>query len=187
MVSVDPKQIDSVLMLESGVNTVFTLALKGESNTREAMIKELQRHPVHDHVVHVDFVRVDPNKAIHVRVPVRLVGTPEGVRNEGGVIDFIHREVEVECLPGEIPEHLDVDVSELHLNQHVSVGDLSLTERVKLLDDPTQTLAVVVPPRVEEEPVAEEVEEGAEAAAPGEETEQADAEPSAEGSEAGKP
>jgi large subunit ribosomal protein L25 len=157
-VSVDPKRIDEMLRLGSGVNTVFQLNLVGENKTREAMIKELQRDPVSGLPVHVDFIRVDPLKKIQVSVPVRLVGTPEGVKNEGGVIDFVNRVVEVECLPTAIPDQLEVEVSALHINQNVSVGDLEIPEGVELLADRELTLAVVVAPRVEEVAVAAEEE-----------------------------
>ena len=122
-VSVNPRRIDELLRLGSGVNTVFRLTLAGENKTREAMIKELQRDPVTGLPVHIDFIRVDPTKLVQVRVPVHLLGTPEGVKNEAGVVDFVNRVVHVECLPTHIPEHFDVDVSELHINQHVSVGE----------------------------------------------------------------
>jgi large subunit ribosomal protein L25 len=126
----------------------------------------------------VDFVRVDPNRVLNVDVPVRLLGTPEGVKNEGGIIDFVHREVAVACLPAAIPEHFDVDVSALHVGQHVSVKDLGEVPHVEILDDPETILAVVAAPKAEEvETVAEEEEEAA-AAAEGEE-----AKPAAEGAE----
>jgi large subunit ribosomal protein L25 len=165
-VAVNPRRIDDVLRLGSGVNTIFQLTLVGEQRTREAMIKELQRDPVSELPLHVDFIRVDPTKKIHVRVPVRLVGIPEGVKNEGAVLEFVQREVELECLPSEIPEHLDVDVSGLHVNQHVAVKDLRVAEGVRLLDDPEQILAVVATPRIEEAPaeVAAAAAEGAAAA-----------------------
>jgi large subunit ribosomal protein L25 len=158
-VGVDPKRIDELLKLSSGVNTVFRLTLKGQSETRDAMIKELQRDPVTGLPVHVDFIRVDPTKRIQISVPVRLVGTPEGVKNEGGIVDFINRVVEVECLPAQIPEQLEVDITALHINQHVSVGDLSFAEDVEVLDDPAQIIAAVSAPRVEEVAAPEEEEE----------------------------
>jgi large subunit ribosomal protein L25 len=183
-VTVNPKRIDEMLRLGSGVNTVFQLSLVGENKTREAMIKELQRDPVSGSPVHVDFIRVDPLKKIQVSVPVRLVGTPEGVRNEGAIIDFVNRTVEVECLPNRIPDHLDVDVTELHVNQNASVGDLEVTEGVEVLDDAEQILLVVVAPRVEEaapvEEEAEPTEEEPEVAAKGKEAEEAEAAPDAE-------
>jgi large subunit ribosomal protein L25 len=167
-VAVNPRRIDDVLRLGSGVNTVFQLTLVGEQRTREAMIKELQRDPVSDRPLHVDFIRVDPTKKVTVSVPVRLIGVPEGVKNEGGIVDFVQREVKLECLPTDIPEHLDVDVSALHMNQYVSVSDLRVDEGVKLVEDPTQILAVVTAPRAEEAPTEEAAvaAEGAEAAAP---------------------
>jgi large subunit ribosomal protein L25 len=151
MVAVSPKRLEEVLRLESGVNTIFNLTLVGEDRSREAMIKELVRDPVSEKPLHVDFVRVDPTRAIHVQIPIRLTGLATGVKNEGGILDFVHREVEVECLPGAIPEHLDVDVSELHVNQHVSIKDLVPPEGVRILDDPEQIVAVVSTPRMEEE------------------------------------
>jgi large subunit ribosomal protein L25 len=155
-VAVNPRRIEDVLRLGSGVNTIFTLRLVGQDRTREAMIKELQRDPITDKPLHVDFVRIDVTKALHVDVPVRLVGTALGVKNEGAIMDFVLREVEVECLPGMIPEHLDVDVSELHLNQHVSIKDLAIPEGVQVLGDPEQIIAVVVLPKAEEQPVVAE-------------------------------
>jgi len=166
LVSVSPKRLGEILHLESGRNTIFTLSLVGQDQTRAAMIKELQRDPVTEDLLHVDFIRLDLQKTITVSIPVRLEGTPEGVKNEGGVVDFIHREIEVECLPKDIPEHVDVDVSGLHINQNVSVADLPVTEGVRILDEPSTVIAVVVPPRTEavavEEEEAEPTEEGAE-------------------------
>lgn len=143
-VAVSPKRLDEVLHLGSGRNTVFTLRLGGDKPTnREAMIRELQRDPITGAVIHVDFVRVDPNRKIQIQVPIRLIGIPFGVKNDGGVLDFVHREVEVECLPGSIPEHLDVDVSELRINQHVSVSDLQAAGGVRVMAPPDTIVAVV--------------------------------------------
>jgi len=180
MVAVSPKRLDEVLRLESGANTIFSLTLPGEANSREAMIKGLDRDPVTEAPVHIDFVRVDPNRAIHVRIPIRLTGVATGVKNDAGIMDFVHRETEVECLPGLIPEHLDVDVTELQINQHVSIKDLQPPEGVRILDDPEQIVAVVVAPRSEEE-VAPAEEAVAEAEAAKEEAPEA-----AEAAEAGE-
>jgi large subunit ribosomal protein L25 len=165
-VAVNPRRIDELLQMGSGVNTIFALSLVGESRTREAMIKELQRDPVTDLPIHVDFIRVDPTKKVRVEIPVRLIGTADGVKNEGGIVDFVLREVEVECLPTDIPEHLDVDISALRINQHVSVRDLARPEAVLVLDDAERIVAVVVAPRLEEEPVPAEAEEAAATAEP---------------------
>jgi len=142
-VALPARRVSEVLRLASGQNTVLTLSMGEGTQKREVMIRELQRDPLSGHVVHVDFVRLDPNRKVHVRVPVRLIGLAEGVKNESGILDFVHREVEVACLPSAIPEHFDVDVSGLHVNQHISVSDLTVDEGVNVLDDPTTILAVV--------------------------------------------
>jgi len=148
-VAVDPRRVEEILGLPSGRNTIFTLSLPGAEKSRAVMLRDLQRDPLTEHLLHVDFIRVDPTKRIHVRVPVRLLGIPEGVKNEGGLLEFVHREVEVACLPSAIPEHLDVDVSHLHNNQHVSVKELLALADVEIIDDPEMILVVVAPPRLE--------------------------------------
>jgi large subunit ribosomal protein L25 len=169
LVSVSPARLREILTLESGRNTIFTLSLVGQDKTRAAMIKELQRDPVTEDVLHVDFIRLDLERKLTVRVPVRLVSVPTGVKNEGGVLDFIHREVEVECLPKDIPEQVEVDVSELHVNQNAAVSDIPVSEGVRIIDEPSTVIAVVVPPRTEAVAVEEE-------AAPTEEAEEAEPE-----------
>jgi large subunit ribosomal protein L25 len=161
-VGLSPRRLEEVLHLETGRNTIFTVALAGQDQKGAVMIKELQRDPVSDALLHVDLIRVQLDKSVTVRVPIRLLGVPEGVKAEGGVIEFVLREVEVECLPGDIPEHFDVDVSALQVNQHVSVAVLPVSDKVKILDDPEGIVAIVVPPRAEETPApAEAVPEAA--------------------------
>lgn len=155
-VGVGARKIEEVLGLETGRNTIFTLSLTGQDRTRAVMIKALQRDPVTERLVHVDFVRVDLAKAVRVNVPIRLLGTAEGVKTDGGLLEFIHREVAVECLPSDIPEHLDLDVTALRLNQHLSVKDLPARERVTILDDPESIVCVVAVPKEEAAPVVEE-------------------------------
>jgi large subunit ribosomal protein L25 len=155
-VGVGERKIEEVLGLETGRNTIFTLSLAGQDRSRAVMIKALQRHPVTERLVHVDFVRVDLAKAVRVNVPVRLLGMAEGVKSEGGILEFVLRQVEVQCLPSDIPEHLDIDVSALHLNQHLSVKDLPVRERVTILDDADAIICVVAVPKEEAAPVVEE-------------------------------
>jgi len=155
-VGVGARKIEEVLGLETGRNTIFTLSLTGQDRTRAVMIKALQRDPVTERLVHVDFVRVDLAKAVRVNVPVRLIGTAEGVKTDGGLLEFIHREIAVECLPADIPEHLDLDVTALRLNQHLSVKDLPARDRVTILDDPESIVCVVAMPKEEAAPVVEE-------------------------------
>lgn len=162
--TVDPRRVEEILGRSTGRNTIFTLSLGGASDkTRAVMLRELQRDPLTERLVHVDFIRVDPTKRIHVRVPVRLLGIPEGVKNEGGLLEHVHREVEVACLPTAIPEHLDLDVSHLHNNQHVAVKDLAQLEDIEIIDDPEMILAVVAAPRLDI-PEAAPAAEGAEPA-----------------------
>ena len=175
-ITMDPRQIEDFLRVGSGRNTIFTLSASGGKETREVMIRELQRDPITERLWHVDFVRVDPKMTVRINVPVHLLGTPEGVKSEGGLIDFVHRTVAVSCLPSSIPEHFEVDVSELHIGQHVSVKDLEARGDFEILDDGEMIIAVVAAPRAEAEPAAEEE---AEAEAEGEEGEAAEGEPEA--------
>ena len=154
-VTVDSKRIEEVLRLESGRNTIFTLALAGQDKSRAVMLKEMQRDPLTERLVHVDFVRVDLEKRIRVSVPVRLIGLAEGVKTDGGLMEFVTRQVAVECLPADIPEHLDLDVSALRLNQHLEAKNLPIPERVELIEDPETIICVVALPKAEEAPVAE--------------------------------
>lgn len=164
-VAASPKRLEEILHLESGRNTIFKLALTGADQSRAVMIRDLQRDPVTDQVVHVDFVRVDLEKAVTVKVPIRIVGLSIGVKNEGGVVEFVTRHVEVECLPEDIPEHFDVDVTELHISQHLSVSDLTVGPKVKLLEEADTIVVVIAAPKAEETPA---VVEGAVAATPAE-------------------
>ncbi len=156
-VGVGARKVEEVLGLETGRNTIFTLELAGQDRSRAVMIKALQRDPVTDRLVHVDFVRVDLAKSVRVNVPLRLIGVPEGVKTDGGLIEFVLRQVEVQCLPSDIPEHLDLDVTALRLNQHLSVKDVPARERVTILDDPEAIVCVVAMPKEEAAPVVEEV------------------------------
>ena len=176
IVGVGARKIEEVLSLETGRNTIFTLTLAGQDRSRAVMIKALQRDPVTERLVHVDFVRVDLTRAVKVSVPIRVVGIAEGVKNEGGILEFVLRQVEVECLPADIPEHIDLDVTALHVNQHLSVKDLPARDRVTILDDPESIVCVVAIPKEEAAPVVEEaaaevaepevIKKGKEAAAP---------------------
>lgn len=148
-VAAESRRVEEILRLDTGRNTIFTLQLQGQDRSRAVMIKELTRDPVSEKLVHVDFVRVDLEKRIRVDVPIRVVGIAEGVKNEGGLMEFVQRTVEVECLPGSIPEALTVDVTALHVNQHVSVKDLVTPEGVEVLDEPEAIVAVVALPKAE--------------------------------------
>jgi large subunit ribosomal protein L25 len=161
-VQVDPRRIAEILRSESGTNTLFTLRL-GESKDQApvVMIREIQREPVADRLIHADFVRIDMAREITVSVRLHPAGIAAGVKNDGGIMDFVHREIEVACLPGDIPGTIELDVTGLGLNQHLSASDIVLPERVRLVSDPETVILVVTLPKAEEAaPVAAEAAPG---------------------------
>jgi large subunit ribosomal protein L25 len=137
-------------------NAVFLLKLAGSDKQRNCMVKELEVDPISREILHVDFLRIDMAAKVEVSVHVELLGEPLGVRNEGGILDHVNREVEVSCLPGDIPRQLELDVSGLRIGDHVAAGDLTLPDGVELLTEPDRVLASVVAPRLAEEPEEEE-------------------------------
>ncbi len=173
-VAVEPRNIEMILRSETGRNTIFNLSLgTGDKNRKRAvMLKDLQRDPVTERLVHVDFVRVDLEKKVTVDVPIRLIGESEGVRNESGILEFITRSVQVECLPNDIPDSLELDVTELHVGQHASISDLTLGEELTLMIPEDTTVLTIAHQRaaeVEEEVEGEEGEEAVGEGAEGEE------------------
>ena len=152
------KDIVQILRLETGENTIFKVAVDADSY--DAMIKELQVDPATDELLHVDLIRINMDKPIRVAVPVVHSGEPFGVKTEGGFVDFVTREVEVECLPRDIPESLAIDISELHINQSFKVGGITAPAGVKILTDPNTVLVLVSLPHKEEEPFPGEKPEG---------------------------
>jgi len=147
-VAVSPKEIGSILRSASGENTLFDLQLDG--SRRKVILKEFQVEPIKGRLLHADFYEVALDQTLEVTVHIELSGVPTGVKVEGGVLDFVTRELEVECLPTEIPERIVVDVSELALGKHVRVSDVKVPDRVKVLTDPDVVIAHVVAPRAEE-------------------------------------
>lgn len=139
-------------------HAVFLLKLAGSGKERHCMVREVEVDPVTREVVHVDFQRIDLKSKVRVEVPIELVGVPEGVKNEGGVLDFVIRQVEVECLPAEIPHHLELDVSALHVGQHAEAKDLAVPAGVELQVEAERVIAGVSAARKAE--VAEEAGEG---------------------------
>ena len=162
----DKKDVIRILKSETGLNTLFKITI--EDGERDVMIKDVQINPLTDQLIHADLIQIDMNKAVRVEVPIELVGEAVGVKTEGGFIDFMTRELMVECLPAMIPEHLTVDVSGLHLHQSIKVSDVALPEGIKLITDPGAVVALVQVPHEEKVEAAPVVEEGIEAAAPAE-------------------
>ncbi len=160
-IEVDPKQISRILFSETGHNTIFDIEVAGQKAAK-AMIVDWQREPLKDKLIHLDLKRIAMDKALHVKVRVKLLGIPEGVKT-GGILDQVMREVEIECLPADIPGHIDVDVSHLELHQVLRVSGLPHSEKIKYINPEDATVAHVVTIR-EEAPTPTEV-EAAEAAA----------------------
>jgi len=152
------KDIVQILRLESGENTIFKVAV--DDSTYDAMIKDLQVDPATDELQHVDLIRIAMDKPIRVTVPVVHHGEPFGVKTEGGFVDFVTREVEVECLPRDIPESLSIDISDLHIHQSFKVESMVVPAGVKVLTDPGTALVLISLPHKEEEVFPGEKPEG---------------------------
>jgi large subunit ribosomal protein L25 len=164
-VSVDPRHVLRILRSDSGHNTIFDLALDGGEKTK-AMIVDWQYEPIKGHLLHIDLKRIAMDRALKVNVPIVLQGVAEGVKTEGGILEQMLREVEIECLPGDIPSHIDVDISHLTFGKVLRVSDLPHNPKLKFLSDANQPVAHVT--SVKEEVVVTPEAVAAEAAAPAE-------------------
>jgi len=164
-VSVDPRQVSRILHSETGHNTVFDLALDGERT--KAMIVDWQYEPIKGSLLHIDLKRIAMDQKLKVNVPIELVGEPAGVKTQGGILEQITREVEVECLPGDIPHAIELNVGELVFGIVLRVSDLPKNDKVKYLSDPEQPVAHIITIKEEEVPTADAV-AGEAAAAPAE-------------------
>jgi large subunit ribosomal protein L25 len=162
-VSVDPKVITKILHSDSGHNTIFDLNVEG-SPVVKAMIVDWQNEPLKGHLLHIDLKRIAMDKMMRVSVPIQLVGVPTGVKNQGGILEHVLREVEIECLPGDIPSHLDVDVTGLEIHKSIHVSDLPHSGSIKFLGDEDATVAHVT--TIREEVVEEAADVTAVAAEP---------------------
>ncbi len=161
-VSVDPKELGRILHSQSGLNSIISLKIDGAPETR-VLVKQYQIDPVTHRLIHADFFRVAMDKMLTVTVPVHLEGEAKGVKVQGGTLDFVHRDVDVECLPADIPEQITLDVTELMIGQGVRVRDLPADGKWKAVSEPDMLIVHVVAPRAE---AVATPEEGAAAAAP---------------------
>jgi large subunit ribosomal protein L25 len=164
-VSVDPRHVLRILNSETGHNTIFDLALNGGERTK-AMIVDWQYEPIKGKLLHIDLKRIAMDKVLRVSVPISLIGEAAGVKQEGGILEQMLREVEVECLPADIPSHIEVEISHLTFGVVLRVSDLPHSEKLKFLTDANQPVAHVT--SVKEEVVATPEAVAAEAAAPAE-------------------
>ncbi|MBN1586303.1 MAG: 50S ribosomal protein L25 [Candidatus Omnitrophica bacterium] len=160
--SVDTREFQRALRTEAGENVIIELAYpeSGKSKKHNVLVKEIQEHPVSGGILHVDFVGIDLKEKIQVSVPVAIKGAAVGVKRDGGVMEHVMWEIEVECLPTAIPSEIQVNVSELGMNEALHVKDLKMPEGVESLEDADAVVVTVVPPRAEE--AAAPLEEGEE-------------------------
>jgi large subunit ribosomal protein L25 len=158
-IQVDRRTVHELLKKGGGENAVFLLKLAGTAKTRHAMIRHLDVDPVSRQITHIDFQRIDLSEKVRIQVSIHTQGEAVGVKNEGGVLDFVTRTVEVECLPSAIPQRLDVDVSELHVGQHLEARQLALPAGVELLEEADRVIVSVSHSRVAAE--MEQLAEGA--------------------------
>ena len=178
-VTVDPKALLEIFHSESGVNTLIDLSVDG-GKSGQVLVKEFQIHPTRNELLHVDFYRLALDKKITVSVPIILKGESLGVKQQGGLVDFIQRDVQVECMPTEIPEKIEVDISELMIGQGVRLREVSGDLPWSPVTDPDTLLVHVIAPKVEEEKEDEEAAEGEVDGVEGGEAEEAEKEKSGE-------
>ena len=146
---VDPKIVAQILYSHSGANTLFGIKVSGKAIPGKVIIKDHQLDPVTQRIIHSDFMRIAMDKMLRVMVTVHSTGVAKGVRLQGGIVDHPLREVELECLPQDIPDRIDVDITELELGHIIRVGELKLPPGVKLITDPGKPVVSVVAPTVE--------------------------------------
>lgn len=163
---IEARQLTTAFRKGAGDNAIYLLKMSGTDQSRHAMIKEIDRDPVSREVLHVDFLRVLMDVKVRVSVAIELTGTPKGVKQEGGILDFVNREVEIECLPNDIPASLPVDVSDVGMGESFRVGQIPAREGLRILDDADKVIAHVAHPAKEEEPVVAAVEAAPVAAEP---------------------
>ncbi len=149
-ISVDVKSLKKTLQTEAGENVLIEIDLRknGDSDRRVVMLKDVQIDPLSGDILHVDFYEIAMDETLRVEVPLNLIGKAEGTKL-GGILEQIRRSIEIECLPGDIPKRIDVDVSSLKIGDSIHVKDLKL-DKIKIISDPNLTIATVVPPTVEE-------------------------------------
>jgi large subunit ribosomal protein L25 len=152
-VAVSPKEVERILHSKSGHNTIFEVGVQG-GETTPAMVVDWQYDPVKDTLLHVDLKRIDLTKRIVVSVPVITQGESRGVKEQDGLLELVTREVMIECLPDDIPEHFTLDVTELMMGQSIRAGDIPLAPEIKLMSSPDNVIAHVVALRQIEEPAA---------------------------------
>ncbi len=169
--SLDTHEAENLFHSISTENTIVGLKVEGVGELFQTLVREIQSHPFKSSLIHVDFLRIQAGVAVDVEVPLHLIGDPIGVKNSGGVLEQVLNELPVKCIPSKIPKLIEVDVSELDINQSLHVYDLELEEGINITVDEGRTICAVAIPKVVEEAVVEEDEllEGDEGEIPDEE------------------
>lgn len=142
-IAISPKIVARILASESGRNSLVYMQREGTDIKRHVIIQAVQRHPVTGRLVHIDFLRVDPTHKVRVKIPVRMMGIPVGVKNEGGSLDFVHRVLEIECLPSLIPGHIDVNVEALKIGDSIRFDQLDLPSALHILGEEHEVVCTV--------------------------------------------
>ena len=161
-IAVEPKALTKILHSEAGANTLISLKLAGAGDTR-VLVKDYQLDPITHQILHADFYRIAMDKVLQITVPITVKGEAPGVKQQGGILEYVHRQIDVECLPGDIPENIEINVGELMLHQGVRVRDLPVNPKVKIVNDADMMIVHVIMPKAEEAPAP--AAEGAVAAA----------------------
>ena len=154
--SLDTHEAENLFHSISTENTIVDLKVEGVGELFQTLVREIQSHPFKSSLIHVDFLRIQAGVAVDVEVPLRLIGDPVGVKNSGGVLEQVLNELPVKCIPSKIPELIEVDVSELDINDSLHVYDLELDEDITITVDEGRTICAVAIPKVVEEAVVEE-------------------------------
>ena len=154
-IAVDPRVLLRILHSESGVNTLIGLEGAGLAAGGKVLVKEYQLDPIDHRLLHADFYAVAMDKTLEVTVPIVIKGEPKGVKQQGGIVDFVNRTIEVECLPADIPEHIDIDITELMLHQGIRVRDLPKSDKWSPVSEPEMMIVHVVSMKAEEVPAAD--------------------------------
>lgn len=159
MIYVSAKELKAALSTEAGEHVLISIKTdsKSELNAKTVIVKDLDKHPIKRSYIHADFQVLDMNKPIKISIGIRLIGKPEGVKL-GGILDQVRREIEVKCLPSNIPEHFDIDVTHMNLGDSLHVSDLALPESVEILTGKELTIAVLAAPAAEKAAVEGEAE-----------------------------
>ncbi|MDR1728290.1 MAG: 50S ribosomal protein L25 [Acidobacteriota bacterium] len=149
VLALDPDVIKDILHSEAGQNTIFTVNIEGAGQSN-AMVKDYQLDPIKGGLIHADLLEIDMNRSLTVEVSIEIVGEPQGVKLDGGTLDFVTRAIEVECLPADIPDSVKLDVGALKINDYIRVKNLQLGDKVKVLTEPENVIVTVAPPQKEE-------------------------------------